>query len=114
MDNMKKDEIKVGMFANQIGYSDIHPNEITKVISNKTIEIRTMDSELFNGWKPEVTPGGFAGHCTNNATQKWNITSNKDGFTRRVRLHKDGKWRCSGGNKYSISNKASRHHDYNF
>ena len=30
-------------FANMIGYSDVEPYEVVRVISDKTIEIRGMD-----------------------------------------------------------------------
>ena len=51
--------IKSKRYANMIGYTDVSPHEIVKRISDKTIEIRSMDAELDPSWKREVHPGGF-------------------------------------------------------
>jgi hypothetical protein len=61
--------------ANHSGWSDVHPYEIVRVVSPKTIEIRVMDAELDKNWKPEIIAGGFAGHCTNQGAQKWDYKS---------------------------------------
>jgi len=52
-------------YANLYGYSDVHPYEVVRVISEKTIEIRAMNASRDPNWKPEIIPGGFAGHCIN-------------------------------------------------
>jgi len=61
--------------ANHCGYSDVHPYEIVRVVSPKTIEIRLMDAELVEGWKPEIVSGGFSGHCVNQGSQQYNYKS---------------------------------------
>jgi len=101
------------LYANQIGFSDVTPFEVVRKISEKTLEIRAMWSELDPTWKPERIPGGFAGHCVNNSAQRWIITSNATGQIRRIRLGKHG-WRDASGAHYQLSDKPFRHWDYNF
>ncbi len=107
-----QNEIIVGTGVTQLFYTDTEPWEVIRVISDKTLEIRHMNSKLDANWKPEIIPGGFAGHCTNNNTQRWNISSNPDGHICRIRLCVDGQWKYKG-QRFSIG-KAQRHHDYNF
>ena len=57
-------------FANHIGYSDVNPFEVVKVISDKTIEIRAMDAERDDSVKLDFIPGGFSAHCANQSEQK--------------------------------------------
>ena len=51
-------------YANHIGYSDVNPYEVVKVISEKCLEVRAMDATRAN---PEnklgFVAGGFVGHC---------------------------------------------------
>jgi len=100
-------------FANHIGYTDVTPYEVVRKISEKTLEIRAMRSELDPTWKPVRVPGGFAGHCVNNNTQRWIITSDVTAKVIRIRLGKRG-WRGTDGGRYKLSDKPFRHYDYNF
>ena len=101
--------------ANQNGYSDTTPFEIVRVVSDKTIELRSMTTERAADWKPEFVAGGFAGHCTNNGDQRnaWVIKSDADGYNVRARLQKDGSWKSSHG-RHSLHTAPIMHHDYNF
>jgi len=101
-------------YANYHGYSDIHPYEVVKKISDKTLEIRKMNAEQDPTWNPIWEVGGFAGHCANSAEQRWIITSDENLRTLRIRLHKDGVWRDRYGSKYRLSEKPRRFYDYNF
>ncbi len=100
-------------YANHYGYSDVNPYEITRRISDKTIEIRQMKAERDPSWKPEMVSGGFSFVCLNNNTQKWIITSDESGETIRIRLGKNG-WKDSHGNRYGLSDKPVKFYDYNF
>lgn len=100
-------------FANQTGYSDITPYEIVRVISEKTIEIRRMKAELNPEWKPEIIPGGFAGTCVNQNSQKWIITSDETARVERARLRKDGDFHSAMG-RHVLGEKPVRYYDYNF
>ena len=101
-------------YANHISWSDIEPFEVVKVISDKTIEIREMDAELDNTWKPDFIVGGFAAHCANQREQRWNIKSNETYPTIRIRLSKNRGWRDSNGRKFVLSESPRKFYDYNF
>jgi len=101
-------------YANYLGWSDIHPFEIVRRVSNKTIDIRGMDAELDPDWKPEIIPGGFAGHCVNQREQRWNIVSNPANRVIRIRLHKSGDWKDTRGLKFSLSDQPVKFYDYDF
>ena len=103
----------VGLYANQIGFSDVSPFEIVRVISLKTIEIREMEATLDPTWKPQIDVGGFVGHTVNNADQRWICKSDPEAPVMRARLHKDGCFHSEYG-KHLISEKPQRFYDYNF
>lgn len=98
-------------FANFIGWSDVEPYEIVRVISDKTIEIRAMDAD--RTFKPEFEVGGFSAHCTNNERQEWDITSNPDHDVIRARRQKDGSWKSRLG-RHDLSDSPRKHYDFNF
>jgi hypothetical protein len=101
-------------FAARLGYSDVHPYEVIRHVTDKTIEIREMDAKI--DFQPTIVPGGFAGHCTNNTEgeQKWIITSNENNRIIRIRLHKNGQWKDANGNRYQLGDKPRKFYDYNF
>jgi len=99
-------------YANHLGYSDVNPYEVINVISEKTIEIRAMDTEALP-WKRDFHPGGFFGHTSNQQDQKWKITSNVKNHVFRIRLNKKG-WQDKYGSRYSLSDKPVKFYDYNF
>ena len=100
-------------YANMHGYSDIQPFEIVKVISEKTIEVRMMSAVLDPSWKPNIIPGGFAGHCVNQQTQKWIYTSDESAPVIRCRLRKDGYFHSAYG-KHVLAEAPRKFYDYNF
>ena len=101
-------------YANHIGYSDVSPFEIVRRISEKTLEVREMDSIRSN---PDdqlgFVAGGFFGHCSNQHDQKWTITPNNTRTTIRIRLGKRG-WKDKGGARFKLADKPIKFHDYNF
>lgn len=101
-------------YANYLGWSDVDPYEVVRVISDKCIEIREMSATLAADWSPERIPGGFAGHCINNNSQRWNIVSNPNGEVVRIRLHKDGRWYGSNKQRFQLSETPRKKYDYNF
>lgn len=100
-------------YANLHGYTDIYPYEVIRVISDKTIEIREMKSELDPSWKPEMIPGGFAAHCINQNDQTYTYSSNDQVQTIRMRKRKDGRWYSAFG-RHVLSDAPKRFYDYNF
>ena len=103
---------RTAKFANY-GYSDVYPYEIVRVVSDKTLEVREMKAIRDPNWKPEIIPGGFSGHCTNQDEQRWIIESDFDRPVRRIRLGKKG-WKDKYGSRFSLSEKPRKFHDYNF
>lgn len=83
---------KIGMGATLHYPSDCYPYEVTKVISNKTIEVREMDAIPDPNWKADFTPGGFCGHIHNLRDQKFTYKQNLDNKPVRIRLNKHGQW----------------------
>jgi len=100
-------------FANNHGWSDVHPFEIVRVVSPKTIEVRQMDAERDPDFEPEFVAGGFAGHCTNQHKQTWLYRSNPDNPVVRARLRKDGFYHSANG-PHSLSTEPRKFYDYNF
>ncbi len=102
---------KVGMGVTMHGWTDSHPFEVVKVVSDRCIEIRPMHAEIDPKWKADFTPGGFVGHVHNNGGE-WILTSNPSEKTIRIRLSKAGRWMLKG-QRFSVG-FASKYYDYNF
>jgi hypothetical protein len=100
-------------YANHLGYSDVDPYEIVRVISDKTIEIREMKTERNDSVKLDFHVGGFSAHCSNQRDQKWTISSDETAPVIRIRLGKRG-WKCPHGRKFSLSDEPVKFYDYNF
>lgn len=101
-------------YANHYGYSDVTPFEVTKVISDKTVEVREMDAERDESVKLDWAVGGFAGHCSNQRDQKWRIASNEQNSVVRIRLSKTGVWKDKHGRRFGLSDQPVKFYDYNF
>ena len=99
-------------FANHHGYSDAYPYEIVRVVSDKTIEIRAMETSE-NKTKMDFHPGGFSAHCSNQMDQEYDYTSNPERSVIRARLRKDGYFHSQCG-RHNISDRPYKFHDYNF
>lgn len=100
-------------YANYCGYTDVKPFEIIHRVSDKTLDIRAMSAERDPSWKPDFVPGGFCGTVINQHEQRWTIKSDPDGRVVRIRLGKRG-WKDAHGNRYNLSDKPIKFHDYNF
>ncbi len=102
-------------YANQLGYSDVSPFEVVRHVSDKTVEIRAMNAVRSNPTESMgFQAGGFVGHFADQERQRWEITSNPEARVFRIRLQKDGKWRCKHGNRYALSERPVKFYDYNF
>lgn len=101
-------------FANRAGYTDITPYEVIRVISAKTLEVREMSTERDPTWMPIFVPGGFAGHCTNQNTQRWSYASDSTNPPVRIRLSNKGYWKDAHGGVYHTADSPKRFYDYNF
>lgn len=101
-------------YANRIVGSDIHPYEVTQIVSDKTMVIKPMKSKLDPKYKMALDPGGFLGRVTNVKDQQWLMSFDVDAPTHRIRMRKNGQWYDSGGHIYIIEDKPRRYEDFNF
>jgi hypothetical protein len=104
----------MNQYAIQVSYTDRHPYEVVRVISDKTIEVRAMDAERDTSVELQWAVGGFAGHCLNQRDQKWHITSNPANPVIRLRLNRVKDWKDASGRKFFLSDKPVKFYDYNF
>ena len=103
----------VGGYMAESGYTDVYPYEVVGVSkSGKTAKVRRLTATLdtVNGPKPEIIPGGFAGHCTNNRDLKYTFATDPDAPIQTVRLTKRG-W---GHGSFYVTDEPQHFHDYNF
>jgi hypothetical protein len=101
-----------GQGATICHYSDRTACTIVEVSpSAKTITLQPDHAEL-DHWKPEMIPGGFAAHCTNNSTQRYRYARNAKAPIVKARLRKDGRYRTPAGER--VIEGRHHFHDYNF
>ena len=99
-------------YANRIGYSDITPYEIVRVVSGKTLEIRELRTEELP-WEKQWAVGGFAATLLNQRDQKWAFTSDESFPIERIRRNKKGEWRNARG-VFRLDSAPVKFYDYNF
>jgi hypothetical protein len=105
------EQVEPKFFAHY-GYSDVHPYEVIRIVSDNTIEVRAMKTE-FDFSECEFIPGGFSAHCPNPSAQKVKITSNENAPIERIRRGKRG-WQQGKYMKFGITEQPSAHYDVNF
>lgn len=96
----------------EIGYTQRYPWVEVKRTA-KTVTVAKVKVAPDPEWKPNILPGGFVGHCTNQHEQTWLFDKIARKNTRVIRLHKDGRWRSSDGAQYN-EGEATEFYDYNF
>jgi hypothetical protein len=102
---------KIRKYANHIMWSDVEPFEVVRVISDKCVEIRPMQTKQIV-FPKEIYVGGFSAHTADNYNQAYEYTSNETASTMRIRKGKKG-WK-SGNLKFSMSDAPIKFYDYNF
>jgi hypothetical protein len=102
------------MFANEIGFSDITPHEVVRVVSDRCFEIRAMKTKLINQNELTFHIGGFSAHCSNQETQQWTYETHKESPIFKIRRSKKGTWKNKFGDTYAIENQPRRRYDFNF
>lgn len=108
------EETKTFTHASRYGYSDVDAYEIVKVISDKTIEIRKLDTEHDISHLKQYA-GGFCGHVENQRNQKVTYTSNPEASVIRIRRKKNNseEW-TNNGSRFGLTEKPYAFYDYNF
>jgi len=104
-------------YMTHLGYSDTNAYKVVKRTA-KTMTLARVKVTKDPEWTPEFVSGGFAGHCTNQHSQRWVYEGIHSDFTVTVRLRKS---RRSGSDKLwgykgmiFIANGANEFYDYNF
>lgn len=112
---LKKDwlqSLEIGDRVHINMYSDVIPATIIKRTA-KSITVRHDKGELDPTWKPEFIVGGFAGHCTNQDSQRWNIEEDLNGRVERFNWsEKYGVWKNSCDE--TLWPEWEKYYDYNF
>jgi hypothetical protein len=102
---------KIRKFANHIMWSDVEPYEVVRIISDKCVEIRPMQTKQIV-FPKQFLVGGFSAHCADNYNQEYQYTSDPSRSTMKIRKGKKG-W-GSGSLKFQMSDAPVKHYDYNF
>jgi hypothetical protein len=100
-----------GKYFTERGYTQAYPwVQIGETAHTRTLaRVNTApDPE----WKPEIIPGGFAGHCTNQRQQTWLFDGVDRGYTLTIRKDKRGQWVHKGVS--FKEDQATYFYDYNF
>ena len=105
---------QIGDKAHVLYYSDIHPCTVIKR-TKKFVTVQMDNYKLNKEIRPNIIPGGFAGHCTNNREQRWIITENPEGTITEGYLGSDNEWYEKGTNRRNTVEKGYvKFHDYNY
>jgi len=107
---------EIRQYANYLGHSDVTPFEVLETKSDRKVIVRMMKTERDTSWKPEIVPGGFVGHCTNQHEQRWNIESDIHGPTFAISKRKNGRWYRVGEThgQFAFADAPRKFYDYNF
>lgn len=93
-------------------YTDVDAYEIVKVVSDKTLEVRKMDTEHNIGHLKQYV-GGFFGHVADQHNQKVTYASNPNNGVIRIRKKKNGQWGHKDM-KFGLKKKPYAFYDFNF
>jgi len=105
---------EVNTYVTESGYSDAYPFEIVRIVSDITIEIRALDTELLNAKELKFHVGGFSAHCSNDRAQRYSYHSNEENGVIRIRKNKHGRWMQGRHRRFSLAVKPYKFHDNNF
>jgi hypothetical protein len=100
---------KIRAFCNYHGYSDVYPYEVVRVVSDKCVEVREMQTNQIVFPKQFIV-GGFSAHCADNWNQEYEYISNPNNPIKRLKKTKNG-W---GKGRFLMSEAPFKHYDYNF
>ena len=112
VDVLTPETAKVGDGATIVLWSDRHACTIVKV--TKSFVCVQRDKAVLSGdWKPNIIPGGFAGHCVNQHEQQWTCTPDPNGEI--IKFAWSAKYQRYGqpGNARLIAGRQE-FYDYNF
>lgn len=101
----------VGDGVTSLGYSDRYAYTIVKKTA-KTITIQRDIATIDPNFKPNIIPGGFAGHCENQNDQTYTYEPNPDGeILKAYWSERDGVFKADGK---KLRKGRREFYDYNF
>lgn len=98
-------------YFTECGYSQCYPWVEVKRTA-KSVTLAKVEVAPDPEWKPEMIPGGFCAHCTNQHAQTWLFDKIDERNTVTVRWSVRGEWRAKGVR--FIEGAAREFYDYNF
>lgn len=111
---MHPTNVKVGEGATLCLYSDRYACTVSN-ISKKGKQITLQRDTATRITKPEIIPGGFAGHCTNNDEIEYTYARNEKGATYTANWsEKRGKFVVGGAKGEPVMQGRDEKYDYNF
>ena len=102
---------KIRKYANLQMWSDVEPYEVVRIVSDKCVEIRPMQTKQIV-FPKQFFVGGFSAHCADNYNQSYEYFSDETAPTMKIRKGKNG-WK-SGSLKFRMQDAPVKHYDYNF
>jgi hypothetical protein len=103
-------EAVIGKFVNRYFYTDVDVvGKIVDTFGKTGIIVESYTAEKDLEWKPEIIPGGFAGHCVNNRSQRWIFKPIQGG--EKIRLRVSNRFKKDG---FRIQDEPYKFYDYNF
>lgn len=106
--------MEIKPFANNHGYSDVHPYEVIRTVSPICVEVRAMRT-VQTKFPKDFKAGGFVGHYADNREgQEYDYFQDEEQPIIRIRWSKAKRqWQGSHGRFY-MSDRPYKHYDYNF
>ena len=98
------------IYFTEKGYSQTYP-WVQVARTAKTVTLHKVNVQADPEWKPEIIPGGFSGHCTNQSEQTWLFGGIDAEREITIRMTNRG-WERRGA--MFIENVAREFYDYNF
>ena len=107
--------MEIKPYANRHGYTDCYPYEVIRTISPICVEVRAMKT-VQTKFPKDFHAGGFVGHFSDNRSgQEYDYFPNEEAEIFRIRWSKANRqWQQGKYNRFSMSDKPYKFHDYNF
>jgi hypothetical protein len=113
------DIFKIGDGATELMHSDSKAGTVIKISPNgRRVWVQRDIVTLDPDFKPNIIPGGFCGHCTNQADQRYTYKADPEGSVKVFSLKKwRGRYVWTSGNPDGYMRLVlgrSEFYDYNF
>lgn len=94
-------------------YSDAHAGTVVKV-TKSTVTVQRDKATIDTSFRPDFTPGGFAGHASNNDEQAYTYERDEQGETIVFRWSKKHKCYIHTSSGRKLTKGRREFYDYNF